>query len=93
LRLGVKQHSEGILWTLSIGTLLVAGLAHSRLLLLILAAVWMASTAVVIPLHFYRAWNRWPLVPNKLHYAAWLGFETTATALLILLGIFRAIFN
>ncbi|MFZ0201047.1 MAG: hypothetical protein WB523_15950 [Candidatus Sulfotelmatobacter sp.] len=89
----MKQRIEGILWALSIGTLFVAGLGRSRPLLLILAIAWIVSTAAVIPLHFYRAWRRWAHVSNKLQYAAWVGFEAAATAVLISLVIYTTIFK
>jgi hypothetical protein len=87
----MKRHFEGGLWTLSMGTLFVAGFARSHLLLLILAVASVASTTVVIPLHFYRAWKKWRLVPNRREYAAWVGFETAAAVVLISLGIYFAI--
>lgn len=84
----MKRHIEGVLWALCIGTLFIAGLTSSSLMLIVLAIVWVASTVVVIPLHFYRAWHKWQHVSNRRGYAAWVGFETAATVALISLGIY-----
>jgi len=83
----LKRNVEGVLWALSIGSLFLAALTSSRPLLLALALVWFASGVTVIPLHFYRAWRKWPKVPNRRQYALWVGFETLATATLIVLGV------
>jgi hypothetical protein len=87
----MKRHIEGVLWALSIGTLFIAGFGPPRPFLLIVAIAWFASTAAVIPLHFYRAWKRWAHVSNKREYAAWVGFETVGAAILISLGVYLAI--
>jgi hypothetical protein len=87
----MKGHVEGVLWPLSIATLLVAGLGRSRLLLLILAILWAVSTSIVIPVHFYRAWKRWERVSNRRDYATWVGFETVTAIVLISLGIYAVI--
>jgi hypothetical protein len=87
----MKRHIEGGRGALSIGTLFVAGFGSFHLLLLILAVVWVASTMIVIPLHFYRVWKKWARVSNRREYTAWVGFETAATVALIWLGIYSAI--
>jgi hypothetical protein len=87
----MKRYFEAVLWTLSVGALLAAAMVSSRPFLLFLATVWIVSTAIVIPLHFYRAWKRWAHVSNRRAYAVWVGFETAATLALISLGIFAAI--
>lgn len=84
----MKRHIEGALWALSFGTLFAAAFASSRLFLLTLAIVWVASSVIAIPLHFYRVWKRWAVVSNKAEYAAWVSFETAATIALISLGIY-----
>ncbi|MGA9495264.1 MAG: hypothetical protein WBV41_05365 [Terriglobales bacterium] len=74
----MKRHIEGILWAVSFLSLSVAAMTTSRRFLLIAAVVWLISTVIVIPLHFYRAWRRRPEVTNKRQYATWVGFETLA---------------
>lgn len=82
----MRRHKEGLLWAISILSLIVAAQVNARLYLLAIAIVWLASTATVVPLHFYRAWRRLRRVPNRRQYAAWVGFETLATVMLI--GLF-----
>jgi len=43
---------------------------------LVFLAVWVTYTAVAVPLYLYRAWLRARVVPNKLEYMLWVGFET-----------------
>ncbi len=38
--------------------------------------VWTTYTAIAIPLSLYRAWLRIRIVPNRIEYALWVGFET-----------------
>jgi len=75
----MRRHAEGLLWTISILSLIAAAMATARSYLFAIAIIWLASTVTVIPLHFYRAWRRWSEVPNRRQYAAWVGFETLAT--------------
>jgi hypothetical protein len=82
----MKRHIEGILWAISLLSLIVAAMTTDRGFLIIIAIVWVLATFIVIPLHFYRAWRRWPEVANKRQYAVWVGFETLATMTLI--GLF-----
>ncbi len=82
----MKRYAEGLLWAISILSLLAAAQVNARPYLLAIAIVWIASTATVIPLHFYRAWRRWREVPNRREYAAWIGIETLAT--MVLIGLF-----
>jgi hypothetical protein len=77
------RYAEPLLWAISILSLLAAAQVNTRSYLLVIAIVWVASTIVVIPLHFYRAWRRWPEVPNQPLYAAWVGLETVGTLVLI----------
>ena len=79
----MKRHSEGMLWAVSFLSLIVAAMTTTRAYLLVVAIVWVVSSVIVIPLHFYKAWRRWADVPNKRQYAAWIGFETIATMALI----------
>jgi len=81
----MKHHVEGMLWTVSFLSLIVAAMP-TKAYLLVVAVVWVGPTVIVIPLHFYRAWHRWADVPNKQQYAAWVGFETIAT--IVLIGFF-----
>jgi hypothetical protein len=89
----MKRHVEAILWTVSFLSLIVAAMATTRTYLFAIAVVWMVSTAVVIPLHFYRAWRRWREVPNRREHAAWVGFETVVTAILIGLFVYSISFR
>ncbi len=82
----MKRHIEGILWAVSFLSLIVAAMITNRWFLFIVAVVWLLSTFIVIPLHFYRAWRRWPEVTNKRQYATWVGFETLAA--MVLIGLF-----
>ncbi len=82
----MKRHIEGILWAVSFLSLIVAAMTSNRASLVFIAIVWVVSTVMVFPLHIVRAWRRWREVPNKWHYAAWVGFETVAAMALI--GVF-----
>jgi hypothetical protein len=82
----MKRHIEGMLWVISLLSLIVAAMTTNRGFLLIVAIVWVLSTIIVIPLHFIRAWRRWPDVENRWQYAGWVGFETLAT--MVLIGLF-----
>ena len=82
----MRRHAEGLLWAISILSLIVAAQVEGRSYLLAIAIVWIASTVTAIPLHFYREWRRWSEVPNRRQYAAWVGFETLAT--IVLIGVF-----
>jgi hypothetical protein len=87
----MKRHIEGILWAVSFLSLIVAAMTTQRVFLLIVAFVWVLSTVIAIPLHFVRAWRRWPEVPNKRQYAVWVGFETFAAMALIGLFVYWVI--
>ncbi|MGA7647951.1 MAG: hypothetical protein WBW01_15695 [Terriglobales bacterium] len=82
----MKRHIEGILWAVSFLSLIVAAMTAQRVLLRIVALVWVLSTVIAIRLHFVRAWRRWPKVPNRRHYAVLEGVETFAAIELI--GLF-----
>ena len=82
----MTRHVEGMLWVVSFLSLMVAAMTTGKSYLMVLAATWMVSSMIVIPLHFYKAWHRLSQVANKRPYAAWVGFETiTAVAFLGLL--------
>ncbi len=87
----MKRHLEGLLWALSVCALFAASSGSSRSLLIVLGFLWLASTAIVIPVHFYRAWKKLARVPNRSEYAVWVGFETVAAVILVSLGIYGAI--
>lgn len=89
----MKKHIEGVLWTFSVGVPFVAGLVGPSHLFLPIFGVWLLSTAIVIPLHFCRAWKRWAVVTNRREYALWVGFETAATLALVSLVICAVIFG
>lgn len=72
----MRQHLEGILWTIAFGGLLWASVTSLKVLLLGLGVVSGSSLMVVVPLHFYRAWRRASSVPNQCEYAVWVGLET-----------------
>jgi hypothetical protein len=84
----MKRHIEGVLWVAAVGLLYLAALDYFRPYLLPIAILWIGATVTVIPLHFYRAWKKFSAVPNRGAYAAWVGFETLATAALIALGVY-----
>ena len=69
----MKRHVEGMLWAVSFLSLVAAAMITTRVYLVIVACVWIVSSVVVIPLHFIKAWRRWPDVENKRQYAAWGG--------------------
>ena len=43
---------------------------------LVVFAVWTVYTIVAVPLYLYRAWLRVKVVPNRIEYTLWVGFET-----------------
>jgi hypothetical protein len=79
----MKQHAEGLLWFTSFGCLVAAALTSLQPYLPLIAVVWALTTVTVVPLHFFRAWRKLGAVPNKGQYAAWVGFETVCTIVLI----------
>lgn len=82
----MKRQVEGILWVVSFLSLIFAAMTTGKSYLVALAVIWIISSIIVIPLHFYKAWRRLGQVTNKRPYVAWVGFETMATAVLI--GLF-----
>ncbi len=70
---------EGVLWVVSFLSLIVAGMTTGKPYLTILAVLFVVSSIIVIPLHFYKEWRRLSQVQNKRQYAVWVGFETIAT--------------
>jgi hypothetical protein len=76
----MRKHTEGILWTVVFGLPLLVTQISARELLLLVAVVWVAAIAVVIPLHFYKAWRSFESVPNRRQYAFWVGLETLFAA-------------
>lgn len=77
----------------SLLSLVVAGMMTSKTSVTIVACVWLVSSVIVVPLHFYRAWRRWRDVPNRRQYAVWVGFETLATVLLIVLFLYTLVLH
>lgn len=72
----MRRHVEGMLWiTVPVSLILAAG-TSAKILLIVLGIVALGATAVVIPLHFFRAWRRLGSVPNRREYAVWVGLET-----------------
>jgi hypothetical protein len=84
----MKRHIEGILWAVSFLSLIVASMKTNRAVSVVIAIVWVLSTVILIPLHFVRAWRRWPKAPHKRQYAVWVGFEAFATLMLISLFVY-----
>jgi len=89
----MKRHIEGILRLASFLSLVVAGTVTTKTSLMIMASVWIASSVVVIPFHFYKAWRRWTEVPNRRQYAVWVGFETLAAVVLLGLLVYTVASN
>jgi hypothetical protein len=83
----MKQQVEGMLWVVSFLSLIVAAMTTGKSYLMVLAVIWIVSSMLVIPLHFYKAWRRLSQVANKRQYAAWVGFETIATVAFIALFV------
>ena len=83
----IRRHIEGFLCFLAPLSLIVAAVTSSKVVLLGCGFVSLVSIAIVVPLHFYRAWGRLGAVPNRRQYAAWVGFESVATVVLIALAI------
>jgi general secretion pathway protein G len=52
--------------------------------LLALIIVWLSLTAVAVCFYFYRAWRRFPTVPNNAAYAVWFTFQIGCTLALTL---------
>ena len=77
------ERVEGMLWALAFGCPLLAAQLSARALLMVVAVVWFAAIALVIPLHFYTAWRRLISVPNQREYAFWVGLETLFAAGLV----------
>ena len=82
----MKRHVEGMLWVVSFLSLIVAAMTTDKSYLMALAVLWVVSSMIVIPLHFYKARRRLSQVVNKRQYAAWFGFETIAAVAFI--GLF-----
>jgi hypothetical protein len=79
----MKTHFEGFLWTVLFLSLIVAGMTTSKFCLMVLAVIWILSSTIAIPLHFYKAWRRLRQVPNQRQYGVWVGFESIATVAFI----------
>jgi hypothetical protein len=79
----MRQHWEGLLWLTALVSFLLAGMISARGPLILLGILSMGSMAVVIPLHFFRAWRRVGSVPNRREYVVWIGFETLFAVALV----------
>lgn len=64
-RESMKRHAEGMLWVVSFVSLIVTAMTTTKAYLPDIAIVWVVSSVIVIPLHFYKAWRRWLGVANK----------------------------
>lgn len=53
------------------------------MLILALASVWLVFTAFALVAYFYRAWQRAPVVPNRVSYVVWLSLETGGVLMLL----------
>jgi hypothetical protein len=74
---------EGMLWASVFGCPVLATQMSAKALLMMLAVVWFAAIALVIPLHFYTAWRRLVSVRNRREYALWVGLEALFAAGLV----------
>jgi hypothetical protein len=74
----MNKNTDCLLWMVALFRLAAYIPARSRWLVPI-AIAFFASTVVVIPLHFWRAWRRSAAVPNQREYAVWVGIETIGT--------------
>jgi hypothetical protein len=84
------KHLEGILWLTTFSSLLLAAQISDRAYLMVIAGIFVASTVIVVPLHFFRASGRLRSVPNKRAYAFWVGLETLFAGSLIFAFVFGA---
>ena len=79
----MKQHAEGLLWLASFGCLFAAALDSLKDYIPIFAVVWAVATAVIVPMHFLKAYRRVRAVPNRRLYVVWVGFEVLGTLALM----------
>jgi hypothetical protein len=84
---------EGLLWALAVLGPILAAIVTDRHILGTIAAVWILSMAVVIPLHLLKAWHRLPTMGNKSEYAAWVGFETACVIAFISLVVYGLVYK
>jgi hypothetical protein len=87
----LKRHIEGVLWAALFGSLMTAAFVSGRTALVVLGFICVASIAIVLPLHFYRAWKKLGQIKNQGQYAVWVGFETVAAIGLLTLGIYSLV--
>jgi general secretion pathway protein G len=71
----MKRHAEGLLWLAWLGCAVAAALSSQNYYLPVLTVAWAATTLVVVPLHFLKAWRRLRATPNKAGYAMWVVFQ------------------
>ena len=79
----MKRHAEGLLWLAWLGCAFAAALSSQNYYLPVLAVAWAATTLIVIPLHFLKAWRRLQEAPNKGAFTAWVAFGALCTLGLI----------
>ena len=73
---------EGLLWFACVLSLFV-GAILLRPITLAFALIWIVVTAIVVPLHLYKAWRKLAAVPNPREYAVSVLLETIfATAVI-----------
>ena len=89
-RVPMRAHVEGVLWVLAVGLPILAAWSRPGPFLLSIGILWIGAITVVVPLHFYKAWQRLRTVQSKREYAAWVGAETFITIVLIGLSIYAA---
>lgn len=80
---------EGLLWSVSVVCLFFAAILL-RPVALVFAVAWLVTAAIVIPLHFYRAWRKLATVPDRTGYALRVLFETMFAAAAVALLVYLA---
>ena len=80
---------ESLFWLAAITCFFFAAILL-RPVALAFAILWLVVTAIVIPLHFYKAWRRLATVPNRGEYAIWVFLETMLAAAAMALFLYLA---
>ena len=69
------RHLEAWLCFMALTSFWLAAMTSARVPLMLLGVSGVGAVLVVVPLHFVKAWRRFPSIPNKREYALWVGFE------------------
>lgn len=81
------RNVEGSLWFIVLASFVLAGSASSTALLTAFGIAAAGATLIVVPLHFFEAWRKVRVVPNKREYVLWVGFETVCACAFLLIAI------